>query len=54
MRVFTTVHITLSCFSLTLIVANLQRASMRELQNQRQKKLLEARIDVDLIPKLVR
>ena len=54
MRVFTTVHIVLSCFSLMLIVANLQRASMRELQNQRQKKLLEARIDGDLIPKLVR
>ena len=54
MRVFSAVHIMISCFSLMLIVADLQRASMQNLQQQRQKELLKARIDGDLIPKLVR
>ena len=54
MRIFTTFHIVFSCFSLTLLVADLQRSAMRDLQKRRQKKLLEARIDGDLIPKLVR
>lgn len=53
MRIWSTVHIVVSCFWLTGVVADLQRTAGREVAKKRCAKLIEARIDGDIIPTLV-